>query len=156
MPVSVKLSRNFGPLKVELTEADMREAGALLVRRIRTRTENGVDVNGAAFRDYSAGYAEQKRAALGHARVDLTVSGQMLNDMQVTSATNNTATISFTSQGYGAAAGGTFIQRSRAMGAANKAAFNNPSREFFGASEEDEQAIVDGLEKLLTARLNQE
>jgi hypothetical protein len=153
--VTVRVSKDFGPLTLELTEQDMRDAGDLLVRRIRTRTEGGTDVRGAAFRDYSPGYEAAKRAALGHARVDLTVSGRMLNDMQVTSVTNKTATISFVSQG-GGSVGGTFIQRSRAMGAADKAGYNNPTREFFGASEEDEQAVVDALDRVLQARFNQE
>jgi hypothetical protein len=76
----------------------------------------------------------------------------MLNDMQVTGTTKTTATISFVSQG-GGASGGTFIQRSRSLGAADKAAYNNPTREFFGASDEDERLIAEGLERLLTARL---
>jgi hypothetical protein len=152
MPANVTVTRNFSPITEFITEADMREAGDMLLRRIRTRTENGVDVNGAAFAPYSDGYASQKSAELGHSRVDLTVSGRMLNDMQVTATTTRTATISFVSQG-GGSSGGTFIQRSRSMGAADKAAFNNPRREFFAASDEDEQAIADGLEKLLMKRL---
>jgi hypothetical protein len=152
MPANVRVTRNFGPLGLELTEQDMREAGELLLRRIRTRTESGVDVNGAGFANYSPGYADRKRAELGHSRVDLTVSGRMLNDMQVTGTTKTTATISFVSQG-GGASGGTFIQRSRSLGAADKAAYNNPTREFFGASDEDERLIAEGLERLLTARL---
>ena len=155
MAVSIRVSRDFGPLELILTEDDMRDVGDLLLRRIRTRTEAGQDVSGSAFDDYSPGYAQRKREALGHARVDLTVSGRMLNDFQVTSVTNRSATLSFISQG-GSSVGGTFIQRSRAMGAADKAAYNNPTREFVGASEEDEQAIVDALEKALTARFNQE
>jgi phage gpG-like protein len=153
MPANVTVTRNFSPITEFITEADMREAGDMLLRRIRTRTENGVDVNGAAFAPYSDGYASQKSAELGHSRVDLTVSGRMLNDMHVTATTNRTATISFVSQGGGGSSGGTFIQRSRSMGAADKAAFNNPRREFFAASDEDEQAIADGLEKLLMKRL---
>jgi len=153
MSVTVKVSRDFGELALHLTEQDMRDVGDLLVRRIRTRTEGGQDVHGSGFKDYSPGYAEAKKEALGHARVDLTVSGRMLNDMQVTSVTDKTATISFISQGSGGG-GGTFIQRSRAMGAADKAAFNNPTREFFGASEEDEHVIADALEKVLEARFN--
>lgn len=152
MSATVRVTRDFGPLAIHLTEQDLREAGDLLVRRIRTRTEAGQDVHGAGFRNYSPGYAAAKQEALGHARVDLTVSGRMLNDMQVTDVTPTTATITFVSQG-GGAAGGTFIQRSRSLGAADKAAFNNPSREFFGASDEDETAIADGLERLLEARL---
>jgi hypothetical protein len=152
MPVRVTVSKDFKDLSLQLTSEDMREVGDLLVRRIRTRTERGQDVYGRAFREYSPGYAAAKRAALGHGRVDLTVSGQMLNDMHVTETTKSSATISFVSQG-GSASGGTFIQRSRSMGAANKAAFNNDYRPFFDASDEDEQAIADGLEKLLMKRL---
>jgi hypothetical protein len=152
MGAQVRVSRDFQLAGIELTEADMRDVGDLLVRRIRTRTENGVDVNGASFAPYSPGYAAAKREALGHSRVDLTVSGRMLNDMQVTSSTKSTVTISFVSQG-GSSVGGTFIQKSRGLGAADKAAFNNPSREFFSASEEDEQAIVTALDRVLTARL---
>jgi hypothetical protein len=155
MAATVRVSRNFGPLGLELTEQDMRDVGDFLVRRIRTRTESGKDVNGASFRGYSPGYAEQKRAALGHANVDLTVSGRMLNDMQVTATTKTTATISFVSQGGGSNSG-TFIQRSRSLGAADKAAYNNPSREFFGASEEDERAVATSLERLLNLRLGQQ
>ncbi len=153
MPITLKVSRDFGTLSLDdvLTTEDMQDVGDLALRLIRTRTEGGQDVRGAAFADYSAGYAAQKREALGHARVDLTVSGRMLNDMQVTSVSNTSATISFVSQG-GGSSGGTFIQRSRSLGAADKAAFNNPSREFFGLSSEDEQTIVDSLERLLTQR----
>lgn len=151
MPADVRVTRDFGPLTLELTEADMRDVGDLLVRRIRTRTEQGRSVNGGAFKSYSPGYAEAKKQAVGHSRVDLTVSGRMLNDMQVTSTTKTTATISFVSQG-GGASGGTFIQRSRSLGAADKAGYNNPSREFFGASEEDEHAVADRVEMLLRSR----
>lgn len=154
MPVSIRVTRNFGPLEIALTEQDMRDVGEFLIRRIRTRTEGGHDVHGAAFREYSERYAEQKRAALGHARVDLTVSGRMLNDMHVTSVTNTTATIAFVSQGGGSSRGGTFIQRSRAIGAADKAAWNNPTREFFGASEEDESQIADALDEILQRRFD--
>lgn len=155
MPITVRVSRDFGPLRLELTEQDMRDVGDLLVRRMRTRTESGKDVRGGSFQDYSPDYAQQKRTALGHARVDLTVSGRMLNDMQVTSASSRDVTISFVSQG-GGSSGGTFIQRSRSMGAADKAAFNNPMREFFGVSREDEEAIVAGLERVLSQRLNEQ
>jgi phage gpG-like protein len=155
MAVTIKVTRDFGPLELTLTAEDMRDVGDFAVRRIRTRTESGKDVRGSAFKDYSPDYAAAKREALGHSRVDLTVSGRMLNDMQVTSVTNKTATISFVSQG-GGNSGGTFIQRSRAMGAADKAAFNNPSREFFGVSSEDEAAIVASLERVLSERFGKQ
>jgi hypothetical protein len=153
--VTVKVSKDFGPLGIKLTAQDMRDVGEFLVRRIRTRTEAGHDVQGASFKGYSQGYGKAKQAALGHSRVDLTVSGRMLNDMQVTDVTERTASIGFISAG-GGNAGGTFIQRSRAMGAEDKAQFNDPSRHFFGASTEDEEAIAEALDKVLQARLDQE
>ncbi len=149
--MQVKVSRDFGPLEIALTEQDMRDVGEFATRLIRTRTEAGTDAQGSAFAAYSPGYAARKRAELGHAKVDLTVSGRMLNDMQVTSATERSVTISFISQG-GGGGGGTFIQRSRSLGAADKAAYNNPSREFFGLSSENEQAIVEALDRMLTQR----
>ncbi len=138
--------------RIKLTVQNMRDVGDFLVRRIRTRTEGGQDVNGAAFREYSEGYAKQKRGALGHSRVDLTVSGRMLNDMQVTAATDDSATITFISQGAGSS-GGTFIQRSRSMGAADKAIYNDPTRHFFGASDEDEAAVTEALQEMLDKHL---
>jgi len=155
MAVTIRVSSDFHAPASLLTPQDMHDVGDLLVRRIRTRTEGGYDVNGASFAPYNADYAKAKRAALGHSRVDLTVSGRMLNDMQVVETTDKTVTISFISQG-GGASGGTFIQRSRSLGAADKAEFNDPSRHFFGASTEDEEAILQALERVLQARLDQE
>lgn len=155
MPITLKITKDFGDLAVKLTAQDMRDVGDLLVRRIRTRTEGGRGVNGASFPGYSPEYAERKRHALGHTRVDLTVSGRMLNDMQVTEATANTCSISFVSSG-GGGGGGTFIQRSRSLGALDKAQYNNPSREFFGVSEQDETAVVEALDRVLQQRFNQE
>jgi len=155
MAIYITTARSFDKLGIELTEQDMRDVGDFLVRRIRTRTESGISVEGSGFRPYSPEYAAQKRAALGHSRVDLTVSGRMLNDMQVTSTTKNTATISFISQG-GGASGGTFIQRSASLGAADKAGFNNDTRHFFDASDEDEELIVQLLDERLTERYAQE
>lgn len=155
--MSVAVSRSFDLNRLELlTESDMRDVGDFHVRRMRTRTESGVDVDGAAFVPYSASYAIQKRKALGHGLVDLTVSGRMLNDMQVTSVestdTSRTVVIGFISRG-GGMSGGTFIQRSRSLGAADKAIYNNPRREFFGASKADEDAIGSALERVIAERL---
>jgi hypothetical protein len=152
--MQVRVTRDFGSLVdlIDLSAEDMRDVGDLLVRRIRTRTEAGQSVDGASFAPYSAGYAAKKTAALGHSRVDLTVSGRMLNDMQVTAATPLSAEITFISQG-GGAAGGTFIQNSRSLGAADKAIYNDPTRHFFGVSDEDEKAITDAVSEALDQRL---
>src|SRR5262245_27098174 len=152
--VRVQVSKDFGPLELELTEEDMRDVGEFLIRTIRTRTEAGTDVHGVPFRPYSLGYAKQKSAALGHSKVDLTVSGRMLNDMHVTAASKTGCTISFVSQG-GGNSGGTFIQRSRSLGAADKAEFNNPSREFFAISDAEAEDVAERLGKALERRMNE-
>lgn len=59
-------------LAVETTVGDAIEAGSILVARIRERTAQGIDANGMAFPEYSAGYAKQKIARIGSASpVDL-------------------------------------------------------------------------------------
>jgi hypothetical protein len=66
-----------------VTAASMRALGERIVQRIRRRTESGAGVNGA-FAALSPGYAKRKaKAGLG-SMADLTVSGAMLNDLQVT------------------------------------------------------------------------
>ena len=93
--MSVKVTRNFPALTdLELvTKEDMRELGLLARERILTRTLQGVDANGAPFQAYSEGYAKQKRAALGTDRVNLQVSGRMLNDIQIVDLTDTTVTL---------------------------------------------------------------
>jgi hypothetical protein len=154
--MSIKITRTFGDLKGILPEGVgiMREIGDFLVRKIRTRTEAETDYRGHRWHGLSPGYAEQKRAALGHTRADLTVSGRMLNDMQVVAADENSCEISFISQG-GGGGGGTFIQRSRSLGAADKATFHvNSGRDFFGVSEDDERDVVAILERKLQENLD--
>jgi hypothetical protein len=89
--VSINVSRTFGDLAQYITVPadDMREIGLLLRERITRRTIGGKDVNGAAFQPYSAAYAVQK----GSTHVDLTVSGNMLNHLQVVSAEDNKVTL---------------------------------------------------------------
>lgn len=133
-------------------EALMREVGDLATTRIRRRTEQGVGVDGATFKPLSQGYAREKRKALGHDKADLTVSGRMLNDMGATQATKDTVTVAFRSQGPGAR-GGTFIQRSRSVGANDKAFYNHEGgrvlRPFFELNSDDETAIADAVERHL-------
>lgn len=82
---SITVERNFPPLdQMELVTAeDMRELGLLARERIVARTISGVDANGAPFQPYSDGYAKQKQAALGTTSVNLQVSGNMLNHLQI-------------------------------------------------------------------------
>jgi hypothetical protein len=79
--MSVKVSRNFTALSaIALTTVeDMREIGLLARERIYNRTIAGKDAEGNTFAPYSEGYAKAK----GSTFVDLTVSGNMLNQMQI-------------------------------------------------------------------------
>lgn len=159
--MSVTVTRDFGDLRELLPggESLMQEIGDFAVQQIRTRTESGVDHHGIAFVPLSAAYAKQKQKAVGHSRADLTVSGRMLNDMGVVAVTERSCEISFRSQGGGGGRGGTFIQRSRAMGAADKAFFHVEGnhgivRDFFDLSEEDEARILDFIETDVERRLD--
>lgn len=160
--MSIKATKNFEPLaRLPLTgTALMQEVGQMAARLIRTRTERGVDAKGRAFQPLSRGYGEQKRKALGHSRADLVVSGRMLNDMGVSAVTESSVEIGFRSMG-GGSAGGTFIQRSRSLGAADKAFFHNTvgagksrvKREFFDLAESDMDQIQAVVDKHLEAVL---
>lgn len=90
MAVKITTSRSFRvPLdKIELvTKADMRELGLLARELIIRRTIAGQGVDGP-FAPYSEGYAKRKRAALGSSGVNLQVSGNMLNDLQIVELTD--------------------------------------------------------------------
>lgn len=95
MPVTV--TRNFTALAdIKLTNKElMREVGLLARERIVLRTISGLDAQGAPFQPYSIGYAIQKAAALGSTRVNLQVSGDMLNSIQVTEVTDTSVTLGF-------------------------------------------------------------
>lgn len=151
--MSVTITRSFGSLREILPTGDglMHEIGLFAVNRIQARTQQGIDYEGRTFTPLSEGYAKQKQKALGHARADLQVSGRMLNDMGVVAVTEKSCEISFRSQG-GTASGTTFIQRSRSVGAADKAFFHVEGnhgvvRDFFGLSDEDEERILAFVEQ---------
>ena len=151
---SLKLNLTFSDVKL------MRSIGRAMVGRIRARTAKGVDVNGSPFQALSAGYRRAKKKALGHGQADLTVSGQMLQGM-VAKPTKENVTISFAGGGRGGGKGGTFIQRSRSVGAADKAFFHNETgagrarviREFFGLSDEDEAFILDRVSAFIAKEI---
>ena len=145
------------------SEQLMRDIGELAIRKIRTRTERRVDLNGQPFRPLSPAYAKRKAEAGLPPLADLQVSGDMLNAMVVDDVTKNTVHIGFAGQGAlapprtgrrrsnrGTASPQTFIQQSRSVGPADKAYYHNEAgvgnarivREFFGLSEEDEDDVV--------------
>lgn len=77
------------------TKADMMLVGEIVRRRIVERTERGVDATGAAFRPYSKGYAKRKNAAGGRSRVDLRVSGAMMNAIDIIDVTDTSVSLGF-------------------------------------------------------------
>lgn len=89
--MSVKVERNFPALdEIALTTADdMREIGLLARERIYRRTVSGIDADGQPFAPYSEAYAKAK----GSSRVDLQVSGNMLNHMQVVDVGDDSVTL---------------------------------------------------------------
>lgn len=94
----ISLSRNFPSLAdlVLVTKADMREIGLLARERIVRRTRQGLAADGAPFEPYSPDYALQKAAALGIARVNLEVSGNMLNHLTIVDLTDTSVTLGWT------------------------------------------------------------
>lgn len=161
MAASVTVRRDFGDLRSLLPQGHdlMREIGDVVTDRIRRRTEQEQGYQGEVFPPLSAGYARAKGKAIGSTRADLSVSGRMLNDMGPVAATDTSVTISFRSQGGRSARGQTFIQRSRAVGAADKAFFHVTGnhgivRDFFGLSDDDETAVLALVERAVERGLD--
>lgn len=150
MPMTVQLT--VPRLSVTPDAAFMREVGDFAIRLIRTRTERGQSVTGQPFTPLSEGYAKVKRAELGTDAADLTVSGRMLNDMAVVETRPGRVTLGFRSEGGRAPRGSqTLIQRSRAVGAQDKAFWHHVAgagqarvrRPFFALSDSDRGRIRD-------------
>lgn len=94
MSASVTITRDF-PVLTDLqlvTKEDMREIGLLARERIVRRTRQGLGPDGP-FAPLSEGYAEQKRAALGTSAPDLTVSGNMLNQLTIVELEDHSVTL---------------------------------------------------------------
>lgn len=158
MPVTVTL--NLPDFQQPfLDAATMRDVGDLAIRMIRTRTEAGKDVTGAAFAPYTPGYAERRaKEGLG-ITPNLTVSGRMLNDMGVVAVAPGSVSIGFRSSGGGPVRGKglTLIQRSRALGAEDKARFHDvlgagasrTVRKFLGLTPQETETIRDRVRRHL-------
>ena len=91
------VARNFPPLAlIKFTDrAVMREVGLLVRERIVRRTRAGTSTDGKTFQPYSSGYAARKKKELGAGKVNLTLSGAMLNDITIVSVTDDSVTLGF-------------------------------------------------------------
>lgn len=89
----VTAKANFGKLaELPLTNKElMKEVGLLLRERVVRRTVSGRDANEAAFAPYSLAYALQK----GSFKVNLQLSGQMLNAIEIVDLTDKSVTLGF-------------------------------------------------------------
>lgn len=98
LSMGVTISRtipDLGRLSL-IGRAELREAGLLAIEKIRRRTIAGKDASGQPFRAYSPKYRERKAKELGGGEVNLTVSGGMLNALQIVDLTDEKVTIGFT------------------------------------------------------------
>lgn len=93
MPVIV--SHRIPLTSIAVTTPDlMREVGEMAIRLIQARTRQGRDADGQAFAPYSPKYAKRKAKETGTSgTVNLTLSGDVLNDLQVIEATKTSVLI---------------------------------------------------------------
>lgn len=94
MPITLKQTLPR-PSTLKLTDkALMREIGLMAIRAIQARTRQGRDSSGQPFRSYSPGYAKRKaESGTGTGTVNLTVSGDMLNALQIVDVTDDAVTL---------------------------------------------------------------
>lgn len=97
MSIGVTVTKNFSLTDVKFSSKElMREVGLLVRELVVRRTRQGIAATGERFAPYSTGYALQKAKALGSAApVNLTVSGGMLNALQVSDVTDTSVTIGY-------------------------------------------------------------
>jgi hypothetical protein len=97
MPVTLTSTVRM-PSSIRLTDkALMRELGLLALEQIRSRTRQGRDQHGQPFAPYTQAYAKEKAAEVGAAgTVNLTVSGDLLNTLQIVEVTDTSVTLGWT------------------------------------------------------------
>jgi hypothetical protein len=96
MKVNVQAGQNFGRIgEIRWSTKDlMEEIGHRAIVLIKRRTAQGRDVDNAPFAEYSEGYAKRKREALGTTGgVNLSVSGAMLDRMDLVEVTDHSVTL---------------------------------------------------------------
>jgi hypothetical protein len=73
----------------------LRQLALLEAGRIKRRTSQGIDANGAAFAPYSEGYADLRKRAGWSTKPDLWLRGGMLNALGLIELSPNRALIGF-------------------------------------------------------------
>lgn len=105
-----------------------KEIGEDIVRFIRRRTQSGIDINGNLFAPYSSGYEKS-------GRVDLTVTEQMLNSLELLSHGRGYIRIGFGNSSANNKA--SYAQNPRGQKA------STPARRFVGISQADLNRILE-------------
>lgn len=83
-------------LATAMTREDWRFVGDLARIAIVERTRRGEAPDGVTWPAYSPGYAKQKFEELGDTPVNLTVSGEMLNNLRIVDVTETSVTLGWT------------------------------------------------------------
>lgn len=92
----VRTGRPLSDLKLS-SRALMKDVGLLARERVIRRTVAGLDEHEQSFAPYSAAYAERKAREVGSSRVNLQLSGAMLNAIVITELTDTSVTLGFSS-----------------------------------------------------------
>lgn len=93
MPIKFRQRTTFDPARAAAKSVPgkvaMKKLGERIADHIRKRTRSGRDERGRPFKPYSAAYAKRK----GSAKVDLTLSGDMLDDIQPLNVTDKSVRV---------------------------------------------------------------
>jgi hypothetical protein len=80
----------------KLGKAGMRQIGRAAITEIRVDSQTkGIDESGRPFAPYSADYKAARAEARYNTRPDLTVTGDMMNAIDIVAATDNSVTLGF-------------------------------------------------------------
>lgn len=123
-----EIAARLGEIADELTqlsEAELLQLGWDAISIILLRTKAGTDADGNPFAPYSQSYADKKLAKGWTSLPTLTATGQMLGGMMPRISGPNEVAITFASE---------FDAR--------KAAWNNPTRNFFDVRAESELSLL--------------
>lgn len=172
--VQVRIGTLDQYLTPKAREAILVRLAALAIGRIKRRTGQGKDVEGAAFKPYSRRYAKQRRTSgRNDSPPTLLLSGAMLASMKVLQSSGEAAVIGFSGSSpavrfqrrkaaaktrTGTKVTHTFAEQNKQVANALKAAWNDrgegkvPRRHFFGLSREDRTFLLrEGIKQVIEA-----
>jgi hypothetical protein len=144
---NLDLTKILGSTKKDLeaqnyiTQDELKRIGNVVIERIRERTQSGIGVDEAgrevdlSTRPYSIGYAKKKGVSVTD--VDLTNTGNMLENMFVKNADSNSIEISVRNRDYGKLRGAEEGIKKRTLGGGIKVV----KRPFFNVSKNDLEII---------------